>query len=111
MYQSHAGVYGPNKPSSQMSTGAWLFRSASRVGSGEKLGTDPRITQADGCIGRPFSREQWTCSNLLTIVQKVAICGPHEIRIVLDHMRIERGKRVAYWSGFSLQDVHRFESP
>jgi hypothetical protein len=54
MYQSHAGVYGPNKPSSRMSTGAWLFRSASRVGSGEKLGTDPRITQADGCIGRPF---------------------------------------------------------
>jgi hypothetical protein len=28
-----------------MSTEAWLFPTASMVGSGEKLGTDPRITQ------------------------------------------------------------------
>jgi hypothetical protein len=26
-------------------------------------------------------------------------------------MRTERGKRVSYWSDFSLQGVHRFKSP
>jgi hypothetical protein len=29
-----------------MSTEAWLFPTTSMVGSGEKLGTDPRITQS-----------------------------------------------------------------
>jgi hypothetical protein len=37
--------------------------------------------------------------------------GPREMRMVIDHMRTERGKRVACWLGFSLQGVHRFESP
>jgi hypothetical protein len=62
-------------------------------------------------VGSPFSREQWICSNLLRTMQKVAICGPREIRMVLDHTRTKRGKRVACWSGFPLQSVHRFKSP
>jgi hypothetical protein len=45
MYRLHAGVYGPSKPSSQLSTEAWLFPITSMVGSGEKLGTEPQITQ------------------------------------------------------------------
>jgi hypothetical protein len=57
------------------------------------------------------SRGQWICSNLLMIVLNVAICGPREICMVLEHTRIERGKRVTYWSGFLLHGVHRFESP
>jgi hypothetical protein len=36
-----------------MSTEAWLFSTASMVGSGEKLGTDPWITQP----GRGLCRE------------------------------------------------------
>jgi hypothetical protein len=44
-------------------------------------------------------------------MQKVAICGPHGIRMVEGHTRTEHGKRVVCWSGFPLQDVHRFESP
>jgi hypothetical protein len=47
------------------------------------------------CVGSPSSQGQWTRSNLLMTVSKVAICGPREIRMVLDHMRTERGKRVA----------------
>jgi hypothetical protein len=31
--------------------------------------------------------------------------------MVMEHTRTERGKRVACWSGFSLQGVYRFESP
>jgi hypothetical protein len=31
--------------------------------------------------------------------------------MVWDHTRTERGMHVACWSGFPLQDVHRFESP
>jgi hypothetical protein len=54
-YRSHAGVYELSKPSSQMSTGAWLFPTASRVGSGEKLGTDPQIIQPGwGLCREPF---------------------------------------------------------
>jgi hypothetical protein len=44
-------------------------------------------------------------------IQKVAICGPREIRMVVGHTRTERGNRVTCWSSFPLQCVHRFESP
>jgi hypothetical protein len=43
MYRSHVAVYGPSKPSNWLPTEAWLFPTASMVGSGEKLGTDPRM--------------------------------------------------------------------
>jgi hypothetical protein len=33
-----------------------------------------------------------------------------EIHMVLDHTRIEHGKRVACWLGFPLHGIHRFES-
>jgi hypothetical protein len=46
-------------------------------------------------VGSTSSRVQWICSNLLTILWKIAICGPHEICIVLNHTWTERGKRVA----------------
>jgi hypothetical protein len=35
-------------------------------------------------------------------VQKVAICGPREILMVLDHTRIKSEKRVTCWLGFPL---------
>jgi hypothetical protein len=55
MYRSHAGIYGPSKPSSRMSTEAWLFPTASMVGSGEKLGKDSWITQPGwGLCREPF---------------------------------------------------------
>jgi hypothetical protein len=78
------------------------------AGLGEKLGMDPWIGQPLGC---GLCREQWLCPSLLMIMQNVAICGPREIRMVLDHTWIERGKHVTCWSGFPLQGVHRFESP
>jgi hypothetical protein len=88
-------------PSSRMSTEAWLFPTASMVGSGEKLGTDPWFTQpAEGCVGSPSSQEQWIYSNLLMTVRKVTICGLREIRMILDHTRTEREKCVTCWSGF-----------
>jgi hypothetical protein len=43
MYQSHAGVYGPSKPSRLSSIEASLKCTALLVGLGEKLGTDPWI--------------------------------------------------------------------
>jgi hypothetical protein len=50
-------------------------------------------------------------SKSVGISQKVAIYGPREISMVLDHTHIERGKRAACWLGFPLLGVHRFESP
>jgi hypothetical protein len=82
-----------------MSTKTWLFSTASMVGLGEKLGTNRgSLSRAGGCVGSPSSREQWICSNLLMTLQKVAICGPREIRMILYHTRTERGKRVVCWS-------------
>jgi hypothetical protein len=37
------------------------------------------------CVGSPFSREQWDPSKSVGVSQKVAIRGPHEIRMVEDH--------------------------
>jgi hypothetical protein len=44
MYQLHAAVYGPIKPSSLLSTGASLKRTASGVVLGEKLRRVPWAT-------------------------------------------------------------------
>jgi hypothetical protein len=48
-YRSHAGVYGPSKPSSCHQQMLGFAPTTSMVGSGEKLGTDPRIGQSACC--------------------------------------------------------------
>jgi hypothetical protein len=52
---------------------------ASLAGSGEKLGTDPRIGQrrAVDCVGSPSSREQWACSTLSMTHKKVTTYGDY----------------------------------
>jgi hypothetical protein len=79
--------YGSNKPSSWSPIGNWLTPTALLVGSGEKLSTDPRVGQrcAVDCVGSPFSQEQWDPSKSVGISRKVALCGPREIHMVLDH--------------------------
>jgi hypothetical protein len=62
------------------------------------------------CVGSPFSREQWDLSKFVDDSWKVAMHWLREIRMVWDHTRTERGMRVACWSSFPLQGVHRFES-
>jgi hypothetical protein len=54
------------------------------------------------CVGRPFSREQWNPSKSIGNSRKAAMRGPREICMVEGHTRTERGKRMAYWSGFPL---------
>jgi hypothetical protein len=63
------------------------------------------------CVGSPFFREQWDPVKSVGNPQKVAIRGPREICMIENHMWTLRGKGVAYWSGFPLQVVYRFESP
>jgi hypothetical protein len=81
MYRSHAGVYGPSKPSSWSPTGAWFMPPTSLVGSGEKLGTEPWIGQP-ACCGlcrEPFFLgSSGICPNLL---------ASHEGLLYVDHMR------------------------
>jgi hypothetical protein len=48
-YWSHAGVYGPSKPSSYRQQMLEFAHTASLVGSGDKLGMDPRIDQPACC--------------------------------------------------------------
>jgi hypothetical protein len=62
------------------------------------------------CVGSPFSQEQWDLSKSISVSRRVAICGPCEIHMVFYHMQTEHGKRVACWSGYPVQGVHRFGS-
>jgi hypothetical protein len=74
----------------------WLVRERSWVR------TRGSLSRAEGYIGSPSSQEQWICSNLLTTMRNIAICGLREIHMVLDHMWTERGKHVVCWLGFPL---------
>jgi hypothetical protein len=77
------------------------------------MGMNPRISQP-ACCGlcrEPFFSGAVTLSSAVDDSQRVAICGLREIHMVLDHTRTEHGNRVACWSGFPLQGVHRFKSP
>jgi hypothetical protein len=81
MYRSHAGVYGPSKPSSWSPTVAWPMPTASLVGSGEKLGTDSRIGQpafCGLCRGALFPRSSGIRPNLSV---------SHKRLLYVDHMR------------------------
>jgi hypothetical protein len=84
MYQSHAGVYGPSKPTVDSCS---AFSIASLVGSGEKMGTNPWIGRPTCCglCRKPFFSRAVTLCNIVDDSQRVAICGPREIRMVLDH--------------------------
>jgi hypothetical protein len=69
------------------------------------------VGQRDGdYVGSPSSQVQWICSNLLTTVWNVAICGPREIHMIVNHTRTEHEKCVACWLSFPLQGVHQFKS-
>jgi hypothetical protein len=48
-YRLHVGDYEPSKPSILLVTRAWLFPTTSLVFVGEKLGTNPRISQPACC--------------------------------------------------------------
>jgi hypothetical protein len=47
-------------------------------------------------VGSPFSREQRDLSKSVDVSQKVAIGGPREIRMILNHTRTGREKCVLY---------------
>jgi hypothetical protein len=77
-YQSHAGVYGPSKPSSLSTIETWLNSTALLVGLGEKLGMDPWISQPRVLwimSEALFSREQWDPSKFVDDSWKVATYG------------------------------------
>jgi hypothetical protein len=82
----------------------WLVRERSWVR------TRGSLSRAGGCAKNLSSQEKWIGSNMLMTVRKVDICGSREIRMVLDHTRTEREKRVVCWSDFPLHGVHRFKS-
>jgi hypothetical protein len=112
MYRSHAGDMGPvsllvghRLELSLHPLLHWLAQGRNWVR------THGSVSRRDvDCVRSPFSQEQWDLSKSIS-VSRVVICGPREIRMVLDHTWTERGNRVACWSGFFLQGVHRFESP
>jgi hypothetical protein len=102
MYRSYAGVMGPvslvvccQQMLALPSLLQWLAWERNWVWTHGSVSC-----RAVDCAGSPFSPEQWLCSSLLTMVRKVAICGPCEIRMIKGHMWTEYGKHVACWSDF-----------
>jgi hypothetical protein len=72
-------VYGPSKPSSQLSTEAWLFSTTLLAVVGEKLRTDPWIGWLSCCgLGAPFLRD----SGCIQIYWWL-----HERLLYVDHVR------------------------
>jgi hypothetical protein len=74
-------VYGPNEPSSLLSTGAWLNPIVSLNVRGEKLGGDPQISQSV-C---------WGC-NRESLFLRSSVIGPnlsvtHKRLLYMDHVR------------------------
>jgi hypothetical protein len=86
---------------------------ASLAGSGEKLGTDPRIDQrcAVDCVGSPSSQEQWACPTLLMTHERLPRTGTARRKRTPGVRGLTWEAYVTCWLGFSLQGVHRFESP
>jgi hypothetical protein len=60
-YQSHAGVYGPSKPTSPLSTNVWLSPLLHWLARERNWGwTRGSINRcAVDCVESPFSQEQW----------------------------------------------------
>jgi hypothetical protein len=86
---------------------------ASLAGSGEKLGTDPQISQWRDvdCVRSPSSREQWACSTLSMTRERLPRTGIARRKRTPSVRGLAWEAYVACWSGFPLQGVHQFESP
>jgi hypothetical protein len=97
MYRSRAGdmdpvslVVGHRQELGLRSLLHWLARERNWVR------THGLVSQrAVDCVGSPFSQEQWDLSKSISVLQRVAICGSREIRMVLDHTWTKHGKHVA----------------
>jgi hypothetical protein len=77
---------------------------ASLAGSGEKLGTDPRIGQwrAVDCVGSPSSREQWACSTLSIACERLPCTGSAQRKHTSGIRGLAWEAYVACWSDFPL---------
>jgi hypothetical protein len=86
---------------------------ASLVGSGEKLGMNPWIGQSTCCglCWEPFFLGSSVIRPNLSVSRKRLLYVDYMRRMVEGHTQTERGKCVAYRSGFPLHGVHQFESP
>jgi hypothetical protein len=111
-YRSHAGVYGPSKPSSLSSTDAWLCPHYFNGWLGREIGYEP-VDRSAGVL--------WVVLGALFLGSSDPTqfcCRLCERLLYVDHMRYVwsrpyvnwAGKRVTCWSGFLLNGVHRFES-
>jgi hypothetical protein len=112
-YRSHAGVYGPSKPSSLSSTDAWLKHTASLVGLGEKLRRVPRTTQSGWEVesGALFLRRSSIRPTLLTTHRRLPRTGAARRKCTPSVRGLAWEAHVSCWLGFPLQGVHQFESP
>jgi hypothetical protein len=76
---------------------------ASLSGSGEKLGTDPRIGQS-ACCG--LCREPFFCPNLSAPRERLPRTGTAGRKHTLGVRGLAWEVYVSSWSGFPLQGVH-----
>jgi hypothetical protein len=108
MYRSHAGVYESSKPSSLLSTDAWLKPTVSLAGLGEKLRRVPWTTQSGWEVesGALFLRSSSICPTLLMTYKRLPRTGTARRKRTPGVHQLEWVAYVSCWSGFPLQGVH-----
>jgi hypothetical protein len=104
MYQAHASVYGPSKPSSLLSSDAWLKPTASLVGLGEKLRQVPRTTQPGWEVesGALFLESSSIHPTLLMTHERLARTGTARRKCMPGVRGLVWEAYVSCWSGFPL---------
>jgi hypothetical protein len=112
MYRSHAGVYGPSKPSSLPSIDTWLKPTALLAGLREKLRRVPWTTQPGWEVesGTLFLGSSSIRPTLLTTYKRLSRTETTHRKRTPDVCGLAWKAYVLCWSGFPLQGVHRFES-
>jgi hypothetical protein len=103
MYRSHAGVYGPSKPSSLPSTDAWLKPTASLAGLREKLRWALWTTQPSGEVesGALFLESSSIHPTLLTTCETLPRTGTARRKRKPSVRGLEWEAYMSCWSGFS----------
>jgi hypothetical protein len=105
-------LYGTSKPSSLSSTEAWLKPTASLVGLGEKLSTDPQIGQLTCCglCREPFFLGSSGIHPNLSATHEMLLCVDHVRYVWLMAIRgLSVGSVWHVGRVFPLQGVHRFK--
>jgi hypothetical protein len=113
-YRSHAGVYGLNKPSNLPSTEGGFTPHYFNGWLGRETGYRPMNRSTDVLLimsGAVFLRSSGSVHRCWWLHERVRRMGTTRRKRTSGVFGLAWEAYVSYWSDFSLQGVHQFESP